>query len=111
MKKFKKMLCAVLAVMLLVSMMPMASVAAASDDSDEVKVVGIEVTQNPYNMTCIEGQEYNTMVLDGLEVTLTLSDGTQAVWDSDSDHVVNGFYVNTYRGKDDMGNYYIRRTK
>ncbi|MBQ8538739.1 MAG: dockerin type I repeat-containing protein [Ruminococcus sp.] len=108
MKKFKKMLCAVLAVMLLVSMMPMASVAAASDDSDEVKVVGIEVTQNPYNMTCIEGQEYNTMVLDGLEVTLTLSDGAQAVWDCDSGHSVNGFYVTTSRGKDDLGNYYVK---
>ena len=108
MKKFKKFLCIVLAVMLLISVMPMASVAAASGDGDEVEVVALEVTQNPYNMKCIEGQEYSTMAIDGLEVTLTLSDGTQAVWDSDSDHVVNGFYVNTYRGKDDMGNYYIK---
>lgn len=108
MKKFKKMLCVVLGVMLLVSMMPMVSVAAASDDSDEVKVVGIEVTQNPYNMTCIEGQEYSTIVLDGLEVTLTLSDGTQTVWVYGNGHSVDGFYVTTTSGSDDSGKYYAK---
>ncbi len=107
MKKFKRMLCIVLAVMLLISVMPMASVAAASDESDSVDVVAFEVTQYPHNMTCIEGQEYWTTVLDGLEVTLTLSDGTRTVWVYGNGHSVNGFYVTTDSGTDDLGKRYV----
>lgn len=53
--------------------------------TEALGVEGIEITKSPDNLTCIEGFEYSTVDLAGLEVEFTLSDGSTVDWAYDTD--------------------------
>lgn len=53
--------------------------------TETVGVESVEITKSPDNPTCIEGFEYDSLDLSGLEVAFTLSDGSTVDWAFDTD--------------------------
>lgn len=74
----KRLMCLVMAVLMLVSAVPFAVSAKA-----ERKVVSATVVQELTNATCFEGAEEDTADLSGLRIFYELSDGTGDVWGFD----------------------------
>ena len=74
---------------------------------ETVGVESVEITQEPYNPTCVEGYEYMTIDCSGLEAVFTLSDGSTVEWSYDEDNMVGDFYVDYYIYYDEDDNYFV----
>lgn len=58
--------------------------------------ISVEITQMPYDTTCVEGFEYETASFDGLEAEFTMSDGSVVYWSYEDDNMVGDFWVDVY---------------
>ena len=67
----------------------------------------IEIIQEPYDTTVIEGFEYDTLDPSGLEIEFTMTDGSIVRWSYDDRQPVGYEYVTIERSDDGMGHYYI----
>lgn len=75
--------------------------------TETVGVEDVSITKEPDDMSCIIGLEYDSINLDGMQVTLTLSDGEEVLWTYNQDGDVLGNIVYTYIDDDGYGNYYL----
>lgn len=79
--------------------------------TETVGVVGAEITKSPDDTTCVEGFEYETIDLTGLEVTFTLSDETTIDWSYDEDKdVIAGFDICYNFDEDGYGHFFYEIT-
>ena len=67
----------------------------------------VEITQEPYDNTVIEGFEYETLDPSGLEIEFTMTDGSIVSWSYDYEDPVGYEYVTIDEGDDGIGHYYI----
>ncbi len=72
---------------------------AVYDVEDVTFAIGVEegiaavsgkLINGPEWDTVIRGYEYDTMIMDGIEVEFTLDDGTKEIWDAISDNLISG---------------------
>lgn len=74
---------------------------------ETVGVESMEITQYPYDMTCIKGFEYQTADLSGLEIDFKLSDGKVVSYRYDEGkNIVEGFRIGFSFATDDSGECY-----
>lgn len=52
----------------------------------EADAVSMEITQYPYDMTCVRGMEYETADFTGLEVLITMNNGEEISWSYEDDY-------------------------
>ena len=75
--------------------------------TEALGVEGIEITKSPDNPTCIEGFEYSTVDLTGLEAEFTLSDGSTVDWAFDTDEKnINGIFIEINVDEDGYGHFF-----
>ena len=78
---------------------------------ETVGVDSIEIAQYPFDTNIIEDYEYETFSANGLEVTITFTDGTAAKWVYDEDdyyldNKVNGHIVSVFLDSDYDDNFF-----
>ena len=74
---------------------------------EAVVAVDVTITQEPYNMTVIEGFETVSMYCDGLEAEFTLSDGSVVDWSYVGSNAVGDGNAYVFVDNDGYGHYYI----
>ncbi|MBQ2971191.1 MAG: dockerin type I repeat-containing protein [Ruminococcus sp.] len=74
---------------------------------EAVGVESVKITQEPYDMTVIEGFEGETYDPSGLEAVFTLSDGSTADWSYDEDNKVGDFIVDVSLESEDDTDFYL----
>lgn len=73
---------------------------------ESVGAVSAVLVTEPCNNEIVEGYEYETISLEGMEVEFTFADGTKAIWYADDDNTVVDSEVDVYPGEKD-GKFYV----
>lgn len=73
---------------------------------ESVGAVSAVLVTEPYSNEIVEGYEYETISVEGMEVEFTFADGTEAIWYADDDNTVADSEVDVYPGEKD-GKFYV----